>query len=214
MASSTFAKQRKSKSTQSSSLKNAILIIPLIGLVAFCWFFLMYLDMLPSSLTFNLEIDTWLNLFIVIFVILIVVLICIPQSGGTVEAKVVEAKTRSTTKGKAKDKKEVSMVTIEPDDKPIEFLPVGKAKAGSAGADKKEQKTAIAEDDAGSDKEKKEIREAETTATPAFSDKTKQKMIKYPSEVEGGIYSDTFININDETVLKLRTLTVKDIYLL
>ncbi len=207
-----------SKKTQTPSrLKNAILIIPIIAIFALIWLLSLKLEMLPESLSMNLDFDTWKNFWITILIILVVVLVCIPQSGGTSSGKEVSStseapKATSTEDSKTKKAKRVSMVIIESDDKPLEFTPITEAEA----EEKSSTSTGVVNAE-GADVikvEKEEIKAAEIIAPPVLKTKVKPEIIEYPPEVEGGIYGDTFIQFNDEKVLKLRTLVVRDIYLL
>jgi len=219
MANITPETQNPSNPGRSSALRNGIIIFPIIALIGVIWLILLKLEMLPESLTFGQDFTTWLNLWMVIFVILIVILICIPQTGGSAEAKEVEIPSVDV---KPKTKKIVkatkpTMVTVEADEKPVEFIPVAKTDKKevptlSASVTKTEVEPVIAT--VVTADEKPDIKPADVVAFPAAKEKIKPKIVEYPLEVDDGIYGDTFINLDDDTVLKLRTLVVKDIYLL
>jgi len=221
MAKSTKTNPNPDKTRSSSSLKNVILIIPLIALIAITWLILIKLDMMPTGLTFGWEFETWKNFWLIILIILIIILILsIPRTGEHREAD--EAVIISTSETSKKTKKQVkakpaTMVTIEADDVDAEFVPSGKEKM------EKEEKIEIQTSAAKSEpkvsglssKEVKEkVKSADIISPGTKAINVKPKVIIYPSEVEGGIYGDTFIEIDNDTVVKLRTLVVEDIYLL
>jgi len=197
----------------SSSLKNAIFILPFIALIALIWLILLKIGELPESVTFNWEFNTWLNFWMVILVILIVILICIPQTGEQPKPEEVTPTNAETVKKvkKTTKKKPVTMVTVETVDKPVEFVPIGIADDKVKSTTKTKIEPAEVKL---SDKEEKAILAANIVAPAVKKDKITPKVIEYPKEVEGGIYGDTFINIDNERVLKLRTLVVEDIYLM
>ena len=203
------------KTSSSSGLKNAILILPLIAILALSWLILLKLDQLPKSLTFNQDFTTWLNFWVVILIILIVILICIPQTGeaaGTARAG-TSAGTKKSFDAKPGETGPTTMVTIETGDKPVEFVPLTKEE----GAPATEKPAAEAEGEIEKEvttEKKVDLKVADVVAPAAAKGKVKPEVIEYPLEVEGGIYGDTFIDIDDEIVLKLRSLVVKDIYLL
>jgi hypothetical protein len=226
MAKSAENDEKTTKSTQSSGLRNVILILPLIAILALVWLILIRLDQLPESLTFGQDFQTWLNFWMVVFVILIVILICIPQSGKSAEVEELaeSGKAGAVKKVKKPSKPEpTSVVTVEAEEKPAEFVPVAKktvktskpdasletSGAKKAGAQATTDKTAKEAEEA-----KPEFKFADVVAMPAAKDNIKPKVLEYPTEVEGGIYGDTFIDVDPETVLKLRTLVVRDVYLL
>jgi hypothetical protein len=213
MAKGMSADSSASGAQHSSNLKNAIFILPIIALIALIWLILLKIGELPDSLTFNWEFNTWLNFWMVILVILIVILICIPQTGEQPKAEEVTPSKAETAKKikKTAKKKPVTMVTVETVDKPVEFVPIGIADDKVKGTTKSKIEPAEIKL---SEKEEKEILAANIVAPAVKKDKITPKVIEYPKEVEGGIYGDTFININDGKVLKLRTLVVEDIYLL
>ena len=221
MAKSTNTKTRSGATDSSSSMKNAIFIIPLIAIIAIIWLLLMNMEMLPESLTFGWDMDNWYHFWMVVLIILIVVLFCIPQSGeSSREAEAVEVdKLEGGKKVKKRPKRDKdTMVTIETDEKPLEFVPVSSETLKSL----KEKPAEPSEPEQTDESEikttepeiKSDIKSAEVVAKPVQSRKIKPKIVEYPLDVEGGVYGDTFIDLNDERVLKLRTLVVKDIYLL
>ena len=115
--------------------------------------------------------------------------------------------------------KPATMVTIEPDDSTVEFVPVSKKKETTGSANnlwtQLDSQVADTPDATSTSNEKPErLEDADIVAPSAKKSKVKPKVIEYPLEVEGGIYGDTFIDVDDETVVKLRTLVVEDIYLL
>ncbi len=205
MAKSKSAIENPGKSQSSSAKKNAIFIIPLIALLMFIVLILVNLEMIPS---FGWDLDTWRNFSMVVILLLIVVLICILPTGEHA-SKTSEPVTSKKSKKPVKTKPD-TVVTVEPveaaAETPVEFVPVKKEEAPSI----KVKAEAVSE----TTKEKKETKPADIVAPAAKKDKIKPNIIEYPPEVEGGIYGDTFIEVNDELVLKLRTLVVDDIYLL
>jgi hypothetical protein len=221
MAKKKIAKGKSKSTSSSSSRKNLILFIPIIGIILFVWFLLLYIEVLPSSMAFNMDFETWQNILIIVFIILIVVLFGALTTGEhgsaeefpELEAASTEKKTKKTVKSKDR-----STVTVEPVDQPVEFVPLGEEEAGEAKkkvvSERKptKTKTVSAKTETGTDND--ELKSAEIVAPAAKKSSIKPSMVEYPSDVEGGIYGDTFIDINSDTILKLRTLVVEDIYLM
>jgi hypothetical protein len=222
MAKSSTKKTGTNESSHSEGIRNAILIFPIIAIVGAVWLIMVKIEELPESLTFNQDFNTWLNLWILIFVISIVILVCIPQSGGSSSAQDIDFKYKPTGPSKlpkTEQAKVSSTVAIEADDKPIEFVPLAKdetkpisSPTGDIATITDTQKTDLPS--ATATPEIGDIKPADTIAKPAGSEKIKPKIVEYPLEVDGGLYGDTFIELGDETKLKLRTLVVKDIYLM
>ena len=134
MAKNTSKDTSSAKSPQSSSMKNAIFIIPLVSLFIVIWLILIWIDQVPSSLTFNWEFGTWLNISMVILLILIVVLVCILPTGERVktEESTESSKTETVIVKKAKKtskQKPATIVAVEPEEQPVEFVPMKKEKA-------------------------------------------------------------------------------------
>ncbi len=206
------------KSSQSGSIKNVILIVPLVGLLILIFLLLINIEMIPS---YGLDFDTWKNFSMIILLILIVVLVCILPLGEQSKAEEVIEITKPGSVNKVKKpakSKPTTMVTVESIDKPVEFIPLSKER-GVGKQEKMSTATSQPESTAtgvvtSPEEEKKEIKTADIIAPAAKRDKVIPKVIKYPLEVEGGIYGDTFIDVDEETMLKLRTLVVDDIYLL
>jgi hypothetical protein len=211
--------------SQSSTIKNIIFIFPIIAIIAFIWLLMLYLDQLPESLTFNQDFNTWLNLWLVILILIIVILVCIPQSGESPSAQevVVQPKTKRTTKSQPSTAGMVTttMVPIEDEEKPLEFVPLtkeehksetGKVTIPSTVADSTKAKPST--DRISIDQGKPEPKPSESLAPSIKKDKGRPRIIEYPLEVDGGLYGDTFIELDNDTVLKLRTMVVKDVYLM
>lgn len=201
-----FQKAKQTKST--SNIKFLIPILTLIAIIGFLWLVLLQLELLPKALEFGLDFTTWLNVWMVIFILLIVVLVCIPLTGDAFQVKEqsISSKTRTKKTRSISADKATSAVTIEPDDKdkPVSFIPLST----------EDKMTLKAEETQTIQEPKPEIKSADVIAPPLSKDKMKPIIIEYPSEVEGGIYGDTFINLDEDRILKLRTLVVSDIYLL
>lgn len=223
MAKSKETNPNPGKAQASSSVKNGILIIPLIALIAIVWLVLIKLDMMPTGLTFGWDFDAWKNFWLIVLIVLFIILILsIPRASEKREPE--EAVVISTTESTKKVKKQVkakpaTMVSIEADDSPMEFIPVGKEKVVTVTEEKTEIKVKSTKSEpkatsASSAEEKKMVKSADIIAPGTKKGKVKPKVIVYPSEVEGGIYGDTFIDIDEDSVIKLRTLVVEDIYLL
>jgi hypothetical protein len=225
MAKSLETEQNINRSQPSGSSKGWIFIIPLLAVIALVWLILLRIDMLPESLAFNQDFKTWVNIWMVILIILIIVLILIIPHGSEKAAPVevvLSTKPSGTKKVKKQVKhKPVTMETVDSDAEPVEFVPVKKQKvkrsAKKSGeilidSDILKQKSSIVDAEAQADRAS--AKSAEIIAPPAKKGKIKPSIIEYPSEVEGGIYGDTFIEIDQDDTLKLRTLVVEDIYLL
>jgi hypothetical protein len=220
VSSSNSGTNQKSAKT-ANPVRNAIFIIPLIALIGIIWLILIRIDQLPESLTFGWEFNSWLNFWMVILVILIVILICIPQTGehSKPEETVEVTKLETSKKVKKQLKAKPALVeSVDSDEEPMEFLPVSK-KTGAGGMgfsdlDVKVSSTNQKASTPTSSKVKKSVKTADIVAPAAKKDKIRPNVIEYPLEVEGGIYGDTFIDIKNDTVVKLRTLVVEDIYLL
>jgi hypothetical protein len=201
-----------------NGVKIIILIMPIIAFIALIWLILLRLDFIPESLTFNLDFETWISLWTVILLLVLVILACIPQTGkrGTEKVTRVSSKTK-----KPSSRREPSTRITE--EKPVEFVPLGKG-AGeepeeeSGATLKLESEPSTSEEKAPVDTAKDPETAKEPTAAPAAStvtkDKSKLATYVYPSDVDGGLYGDTFIEVDPNSVLKLRVLVVKDIYLM
>jgi hypothetical protein len=222
MAKSTSKSKKINPSTQSSGLRNAILFLPLIAIIGLVWLIMVNLGRLPESLTFGQDFKTWLNIWVAILIIIIVVLFCIPQTGESGKAlEVAEAQPEPTRKvNKVAKSDQAATVTVEPEEKPVEFLAVSKEALKEKKLKAEEAKVEPVAEEEVTEKEEKTIEAkadllaASVVAKPAGKGKIKPHIIEYPSDVEGGIYGDTFIELGNEKVLKLRTIVVKDIYLL
>ena len=197
--------------TSSRRSRNAILLIPLIVILGIFWLILVRLDIIAADIIADWEFETWVNVWLVIFGILFLILILsIPRGGGqTVPSEaIVVSKLGAAKKVKKQVKaKPATMVTIEPDDDTVEFVPVSKKKETTGSADTPDATST-------SDEKTEKPKDADIVAPGTKKGKVRPKLIEYPMEVEGGIYGDTFIDVDDETVIKLRTLVVEDIYLL
>lgn len=219
MAKSTKSNPNPDKTHTSSGLKNGILIIPLIALIAIIWLILIKLDMMPTGLTFGWDFEAWKNFWLIVLIILFIILILsIPRTGEqreTEEAVIVSAAETSKKTKKHVKAKPATMVTIEAEEAEAEFVPSGKEKLEKEDKIKTSSVKSEPKDSSSSTKEVKEkVKTADIVAPEVKTVKVKPKVVIYPSEVEGGIYGDTFIEIDDETMIKLRTLVVEDIYLL
>ncbi|WP_455392635.1 hypothetical protein [[Eubacterium] cellulosolvens] len=222
MAKSTEVNPNPGRTQTSSKMKNGILLIPLLALLAIVWLMLVKLDMMPTSLTFGWDFDSWVNFWMVVLVILIVVLICIPQTGEhpKPEEAVIISKPESTKKVKRQLKvKPATVESIDTNEEPMEFVPITKEKTSASRVSLDDVKMSVSSPEVETSAKsisdsKTKVKPAEVVAPSASKDKIKPKVLVYPSEVEGGIYGDTFIKIDDDTVMKLRTLVVEDIYLL
>ena len=154
----------------------------------------------------------------VILLLLIVILICLlpaSESRKTPEPEPIKKKKKSV-----QTKPEVT-ITAEPAEEPVEFVPLTKDQAigskgiVSASAEPLEATIISSKTSAAAKKEANaDVKKADIVAPAAKKDKIRPIMLQYPSNVEGGIYGDTFIDVENEIVLKLRTLVVEDIYLL
>lgn len=208
MANRTSANLKSKRSKPKSTLENIIIFPPIIAVIALVWLILMKLDQLPQSLTFNLDFESWLAFWMMILLILIVILACLPQIGRTQyreEVRMEKDTTKHRTHSSSSKTKSVTRTNIESEDKPVAFVPLTKEDSTSITETAKDELTPITEP---------ELKAAEIVASPAPKEKTKPIIIEYPLDVEGGIYGDTFINLDSENILKLRTLVVNDIYLL
>lgn len=224
MANSKKKSSPKNNPKSSNTIKNIILVIPIIAIIAFVWLLLLKLEQLPTSITFNQDFNTWLNLWMVILVLLIVILICIPQSGesaSTDEPAVLATASKSTTVQKTTEQKAITEVTLETDEKPVEFVPLAKEELKSVAS--KDLLTAEPEEPKSisavsgtipPEQSKPEIKPAKKLISPTRKEKLKPRVFEYPHDVNGGLYGDTYVDLGDESVLKLRTLVVKDIYLM
>lgn len=223
MAKSKETNPNPGRTQASSSAKNGILIIPLIALIAIVWLVLIKLDMMPTGLTFGWDFEAWKNFWLVVLIVLFIILILsIPRTSEKREPEeaVVITTIESTKKVKKQVKaKPATMVSIEADDSPMEFVPVGKEKVVVVTEDKIETKVTSTKSEskatsASTAEDKTMVRSADIVAPGTKKGKVKPKVIVYPREVEGGIYGDTFIDVDVDSVIKLRTLVVEDIYLL
>jgi hypothetical protein len=214
MANSPSTKTSTSKEHKSSGARNAIFIIPIVALLVLVLLILIRLEMISS---FGWDFDTWRNFSMVILLLLIVVLICLLPAGES--RKTVESEPIKKKKKAVMTKPEVT-VTAESADEPIEFLPLTKDQAmgtkgiASAIAEPAEATIISSKTSAAKKEARSDVKKADIVAPAAKKDKIRPKMLEYPSSVEGGIYGDTFIDVENEVVLKLRTLVVEDIYLL
>lgn len=215
MANSSSTKASTSKEQKSSGARNAIFIIPIIALLVLVLLILIRLEIISS---FGWDFDTWRNFSMVILLLLIVVLICLLPSGES--RKAPEPEPIKKKKKSVQTKPEVN-ITAESADEPVEFLPLTKDQAiGSKGiisASPEPAEATIISSKVSATAMKEantDMKKANIVAPAVKKDNIRPKMLEYPSSVEGGIYGDTFIDVNDDVVLKLRTLVVEDIYLL
>ena len=198
-----------------------IFLMPIIAIIGLAWLLLLKLEYLPENLTLNQDFQTWLNIWSVIFLVIIFsLLLSIPHGKLSKEP---EPKKHT----KPKPKKDASKVKVQEysseaptkEDKPLEFVPL--AKTGETQTEPKlplktraSTATDISDEQKLSTEPEKELQPAAVVAKPVSKDKMKPLVFEYPQEVEGGLYGDTFIELDSESVLKLRTLVVKDIYLM
>jgi hypothetical protein len=190
-----------------SGIGALIWIIPIIAIILLGWIMYIWFTFDPNESIMGATLDDWRYGSIFILMILIVILILVHPSGkqtGKTESskRSVSGKSKKAKPSGASDSKSTKMVVIESMEtekkpekvkevkmEPLEFKakPEGK---GEVDAD---------------------IADAEIIAPPAK--KVSPEILEYPKKIEGGIYGDTFIKVDDGTTLKLRTQVVEDVYL-
>jgi hypothetical protein len=210
-------------SKKSSGLRNAILILPLIAIVALVWLILLRIDQIPETMTMNLTFDSWVNLWLVILILIFLILVCIPQVGQSSSKEDFVPKKRAKNSRTIDIDEDIKSTETKKSstEKPVEFVPLPKSSSKRSEFDvdsttdkKPEPLKGMVSDMDLKEKEKDEMKSADIVARPVSKDKMKPQVFEYPLDVEGGLYGDTFIELGDETVLKLRTLVVKDIYIM
>jgi hypothetical protein len=220
MANRTSGNRYKDNPSGLSGVKIIILIMPIIAFIALVWLILFRLDQIPESMTFNLDFETWMSLWTVILLLVLVILACIPQTGKRSMEKTtgVSSKPRKPTAPKDSTAK-------KSEEKPLEFVPLGKGVGEEPEIEpettlKLKPEPVTSEEKALKVSEPESVKEDETTpestaaALSGIKDKSKSLTYVYPSDVDGGLYGDTFIELDSDSILKLRVLVVKDIYLM
>jgi len=192
--------------TKSSGIGGLIWIIPIIAIAVLGWIIYLWFSFEPGEEIMGATLEDWRIGSIFILMILVVVLILVHPSGKLAtkpepaqKAAGTSKKARSST---LKETKPTKMVVIEALETEKDAEKVKEAKMEPV-----EFKTEPAE----KDETETDIADAEIIAPPAK--KVTPDILEYPKKIEGGIYGDTFIKVNDQTTLKLRTLVVEDVYL-
>jgi hypothetical protein len=165
-------------------------IIPVIAVLNIVWVFALKFGCAPSF-AMRISITDWVNGSTLVLVILIIILILLIPSGRRVELGEAEAKPK-VPKRKA--------VTVEG----VEVAVAEKGKEDEKGEGVGVEAVEVEGEavDVGAEvAEEAEVSGEEEAAPPP-------KIIEYPREVEGGIYGDTYIDVGDGFILKLRTLLV------
>ncbi len=169
---------------KTSGIGGLIWIIPIIAIILLGWIVYLWFNFDPNDNIMGATLDDWKIGSIFILMILIVVLILVHPSGKL--AGKPESDKRASTAGRSK-----------------------KAKSTSSKESKSTKMVVI--EALESEKETQKVKEAEIIAPPAK--KVTPDILEYPKKIEGGIYGDTFIKVNEGTTLKLRSLVVEDVYL-
>ncbi len=177
-----------------TSVGYLIWIIPIIAIGILGWIIYLWFNVDPEEQILGATLADWKIGSIFILMILIVILILVHPS-GKMSSRPEGSKRSKMTKPTPSESKPTKMVVIEA------LEPETVAEAQLTEDIVKAQK---AEDE-------DEIADAEIIAPPAKN--VSPNMIEYPKKVEGGIYGDTFITIDEGETLKLRSLVVEDVYL-
>ena len=193
---------------KTSGIGGLIWIIPIIAIILLGWIVYLWFNFDPNDKIMGATLDDWKIGSIFILMILIVVLILVHPSGKL--AGKPESDKRASTAGRSKKAKSTSskeskstkMVVIEALESEKETQKVKEAKMESMDTEAQPDVEGTAEAD---------IADAEIIAPPAK--KVTPDILEYPKKIEGGIYGDTFIKVNEGTTLKLRSLVVEDVYL-
>lgn len=190
-----------------SSIGYLIWIIPIIAIIIFGLTIYVWFTMDPDEGIFGMSIDDWRNLSTLILIVLIVILVMVlsvkPESTRKPSAS-GPRKRPEPTNADSKPTKMVVIEAIEPEKADVEDAAEVTTAPSETSALVKAAAAATTEGEL-------EIADAEIIAPPAK--KITPNMIEYPKKIEGGIYGDTFITVDEGDTLKLRTLVVEDVYL-
>jgi hypothetical protein len=190
-----------------SSIGALIWIIPIIAIILLGWIAYIWFSFDPDEKIMGATLDDWRYGSIFILMILVVILILVHPSGkqagkperskGTGSGKPRKAKPYGDTESKSS--KMVVIESMETEKKPEKIKEV------------KMEPVTFKTKPEGEEESEADIADAEIIAPPAK--KVSPDILEYPRKIEGGIYGDTFIKVDDGTTLKLRTLVVEDVYL-
>lgn len=183
-------------------------LIPLISVILLLWMIVLNMGYIDSEEMFGIDTDQWFMLSIFIEILLIIGLI-LPVIGSLLGEPVPVSPTSSGTG----DAGSVVIEAVGEEEKPkasaslaVELEEPSKKKTDLAEAKKEEVepvKTAPKADvtaEERSEEEKVEI--------------TPSNILLYPTTVGTGLYGDTYIKIDKNKILKLRTLLIEEYYLL
>ncbi len=192
----------------STSIGYLIWIIPIIAIIIFGLTIYSWFTMDTDEGIFGMSIDNWRNLSTLILIVLIVILVMVlsvkPESTRKPSASGPKKRPKPTN-AESKPTKMVVIEAIEPEKADVEDAAEVTTAAPS------ETSALVMAAAAATTEGELEIADAEIIAPPAK--KVTPNMIEYPKKVEGGIYGDTFITVDESETLKLRTLVVEDVYL-
>jgi hypothetical protein len=204
--SSDVIKDEEDNENKGTGIGGLIWIIPIIAIALLGWIFYLWFSFDPEEKIMGATLDDWKIGSIFILMILIVILILVHPSGklsGKPEPTKKADATGKTKKAKSTgstESKRTKMVVIEAMDSEKKAEKVKEAKMEPVDFEAEPE-----------GKGEQDIADAEIIAPPAK--KITPEILEYPKKIEGGIYGDTFIKVDDGTTLKLRTQVVEDVYL-
>ena len=203
-----------SRSAQVSSGNQTIYtllwLMPLISIIVLIWMFVLNLGYIDSEEMFGWDNTTWFNLSVLIVIVLIIIL---SLSGTGSLMSTVPAPAAGGT-SRSREQKGVLIEAVDTDKKPATTASTAQVKPLEVEPEKKKEAVEARDRPVKAEKSEAlaEVADEKEAAEPK-ADEAPSNIMVYPTSVGIGLYGDTYIKIDRERILKLRTLLIEDYYL-
>ena len=202
--------QQSRRPPQKSAALTLLWLMPFISIIILFWMIILQMGIVDPVESFGITMDQWFMLSVFIIICCIIILIL-----SVVGTLIGEAPTAAAAGGgRASGAEREVIIEAVPEEAAAE---PDRAAADSEGSDlvgvaltkpKKDLTKTSTED----------VKvEVEKDIPPASEAPKKSvigaRMVEYPLKIGGGLYGDTYIKIDKEKVLKLRTLLIEEHYL-